>query len=222
MKFMTTSHRGILFLEQEEGKMNHAYPDPATGGAPWTIGVGHTGPEVHQGLYWDDAQIEAVLKQDLVNNEDSINACVKVPLTQDQFDALVSFAHNEGVNALPHGGLGSGPSTLLRKLNDGDYQGAADCFLDWHIAGGIPHFLDARRRRERALFLSSPAMTASLVSETYSLAKVQKFLGVDADGVMGPHTRAAVVDWQRTHDLEADGVVGPKTLAAMKARGLVL
>ncbi len=211
---MTTSHRGILFLEQEEGKLNHAYPDPATGGAPWTIGVGHTGPEVYQGLYWNDDEIEVALGHDLKASETMINHVVTVPLTQDQFDALVSFTHNEGLGALPS-------STLLRKLNAGDYNGAAGEFLKWHIAGGIPHFLDGRRRREMALFLSSPVLTASVVSSTYSLAKVQAFLGVEADGVMGPHTRAAVVNWQRSHGLDADGVVGPKTLAAMKARGLL-
>lgn len=151
---MTTSPAGLYFLASEEGKVNRAYPDPATGGAPWTIGVGHTGPEVHPGLVWSDAEIDAALAHDLVLNEASINHCVTVALTRNQFDALNSFVHNEGVYALPHGGPGGGPSHLLASLNAGDYAGAADRFLDWHIANGIPHFLDARRRRERTLFLT--------------------------------------------------------------------
>lgn len=151
---MTTSPNGLQFLELEEGVERVAYADPASGGPPWTIGVGHTGPEVHPGLVWTDEQVEAALKHDLVLNEASINFCVKVPLTQHQFDALNSFVHNEGLYALPHGGVGGGPSHLLMALNAGDYQAAADHFLDWHIANGIPHFLDGRRKRERALFLT--------------------------------------------------------------------
>lgn len=151
---MNTSENGIKFLEQEEGVMYNAYPDPATGAAPWTIGVGHTGPEVHPGLTWTGAEVDAALRHDLVLNEASINHCVKVPLTQNQFDALNSFVHNEGVNALPHGGPNGGPSHVLMALNAGDYQGAADHLLDWHIANGIPHFLDGRRKRERTLFLT--------------------------------------------------------------------
>lgn len=157
---MTTSPNGLHFLETEEGVERVAYADPATGGAPWTIGVGHTGPEVHPGLVWTDAQIDAALRHDLVVNEASINYILNVPVNQNQFDALNSFVHNEGVNALPHGGPGGGPSHLLASLNAGDYKAAADHFLDWHVANGIPHFLDARRARERALFLRPVGGTA--------------------------------------------------------------
>lgn len=56
-------------LEREEGREHEAYPDPLTGGAPWTIGVGHTGPEVHEGLVWTDAQIDAALDVDILRAE---------------------------------------------------------------------------------------------------------------------------------------------------------
>lgn len=52
-------------LERDEGRRYVAYPDPLTGGAPWTIGVGHTGPEVHQGLIWTDAQVNEALEGDI-------------------------------------------------------------------------------------------------------------------------------------------------------------
>jgi len=54
-------------LEAFEGRRYEAYPDPITGGAPWTIGVGHTGPEVHEGLVWNDDQIDAALTMDIEN-----------------------------------------------------------------------------------------------------------------------------------------------------------
>lgn len=154
---MKVDDAGLKFLMQEEGVRNNAYPDPVTGGDPWTIGVGHTGPEVHPGLQWSDAQVMEALRSDITKAEDCINACVTVPLTQNQFNALASFTHNEGVNALPHGGAGGKPSHLLTLLNSGDYYGAACAFADWHIAGGVPHVLDGRRAREATLFLTEDA-----------------------------------------------------------------
>lgn len=54
-------------IEREEGRRHAAYPDPLTGGDPWTIGIGHTGPGIHEGLVWDDDQINAALKADLAD-----------------------------------------------------------------------------------------------------------------------------------------------------------
>ena len=56
-----------MMLEREEGRRHAAYPDPLTGGDPWTIGIGHTGPEVHQGTVWSDEQINAALEADLAD-----------------------------------------------------------------------------------------------------------------------------------------------------------
>lgn len=52
-----------------EGRAHAAYPDPVTHGAPWTIGIGHTGPEVHEGLIWTDAQIDAAFEADVTGAE---------------------------------------------------------------------------------------------------------------------------------------------------------
>ncbi|EDH9820259.1 TPA_asm: lysozyme, partial [Salmonella enterica subsp. enterica serovar Typhimurium] len=84
----------------------------------------------------------------LVGYENDVSRLVKVKLTQGQFDALVSFAYNLGARTLSS-------STLLRKLNSGDYAGAADEFLRWNKAGGkVLNGLTRRREAERALFLS--------------------------------------------------------------------
>jgi len=87
--------------------------------------------------------------------EDAVNQYVKTSLTQNQFDALVSFTYNEGTGALKH-------STLLKKLNEKDYAGAADQFLVWNKITDpktgekvICETLVARRREERELFLST-------------------------------------------------------------------
>jgi lysozyme len=135
---MKTSDVGLKRLEDREGKRRKAYLDSK--GIP-TIGVGHTGPEVYMGLVWTDQQIEDALRDDVVECENTINKYVEVPLTQNQFDALVSFIFNIGVMAFRR-------STVLRKLNSGDYEGAADAFDMWHI----PKEIIGRRDSEREQF----------------------------------------------------------------------
>lgn len=91
---------------------------------------------------------ERLLKVGLVSYESDVSRLVKVSLTQGQFDALVSFTYNLGARSLS-------TSTLLRKLNAGDYAGAADEFMRWNKAGGkVLNGLTRRREAERALFLS--------------------------------------------------------------------
>ena len=111
---MKTSDAGLQALEKREGKRNKAYKD--TKGI-WTIGVGHTGPNVYEGLAWTDQQVEDALRDDVKIAEDCINKYVTVPLTQNQFDALVSFIFNVGVMAFRR-------STCLVRLNNKDYFGA--------------------------------------------------------------------------------------------------
>lgn len=103
-----------------------AYPD-ATG--IMTIGWGHTGPEVCAGLVWTQAQADAALLNDEQNAIYAVNNLVEVILTQHEFDALVDFVFNCG-----EGNFRS--STLLKKLNAGDYAGAASEFVKWDHAGG--------------------------------------------------------------------------------------
>src|SRR6185503_14715076 len=100
---MKTSQRGIYLLTEREDRRSSAYLDSR--GIP-TIGVGHTGPEVHMGLVWSEGEIEAALAKDLARFEAAVTSAVKVPLNQDQFDALVSFSHNCGEGALVHGDHG--------------------------------------------------------------------------------------------------------------------
>lgn len=148
---MKTDEAGFCFLEEREGKRNVAYPDPATKGPPWTIGVGHTGPEVRPGLVWTDEQVRQALAKDVERFERCINSAVRVPLTQPQFNALLSFTFNLGEGALLS-------STLLKRLNASDYQGAASEFLRWNRAGGrVMEGLTNRRKMEAALFLSEAA-----------------------------------------------------------------
>ncbi|MNP56642.1 Lysozyme RrrD [compost metagenome] len=94
------------------------------------------------------SQADELLKQGVMQYEKGVEQSVVVLFTQEQFDALVSFTYNLGINALKG-------STLLRKLNSGDYEGAADEFLKWNKAGGkILSGLTRRREAERMLFLS--------------------------------------------------------------------
>ena len=135
---MEISQQGLDLLIAREGTRNDAYLDSV--GVP-TIGVGHTGPEVHLGLHWNDDQIEAALRADLDRFEDAINDSVTVGLEPYQFDALVSFAFNVGVGACK-------TSTLLRKVNRGQFELAALQFDRWHI----PPEITRRRNGEREQF----------------------------------------------------------------------
>ena len=144
---MKTSDRGVALIKAHEGLRLQAYQDPV---GVWTIGYGHTTaagpPKVERGMKITDAGADAILRQDLAKFEGYVSSAVKVPLNQNEFDALVSFTFNLGP-----GNLRS--STLLKKLNAGDRAGAADEFLKWTKAGGktLPGLVK-RREAERALF----------------------------------------------------------------------
>lgn len=160
---MRTSPEGIALLHHYESCRLVAYPDPGSvDGHPWTIGWGHTGPEVKRGLVWTQAQADAAFVQDLAITEAGVARLVRVPLTQGQFDALVSFAYNVGLDENHNGKAeGLGESTLLRKLNGQDYAGAAEQFLLWNKNDGVVMYgLTRRRTAERALFLGSTAQVA--------------------------------------------------------------
>ncbi|HDT2122885.1 TPA: lysozyme [Enterobacter roggenkampii] len=146
---MQTSDKGIALIKQFEGCKLTAYQDSV---GVWTIGYGWTQPvdgkPIRAGMTIKQETAERLLKTGLVNYEIDVSRLVKVSLTQGQFDALVSFTYNLGARSLS-------TSTLLRKLNAGDYAGAADEFLRWNKAGGkVLNGLTRRREAERALFLS--------------------------------------------------------------------
>jgi lysozyme len=144
---MNISEAGIDAIAQREGERLTAYPDPATGGEPWTIGVGHTGG-VEQGDTITQDESRAFLAADLAKAEAAINRGVKVPISQNEFDALCSFTFNVGVANFM-------TSTLLRLLNIGDHKDAANEFPKWNRAAGkIMAGLVTRRAGERDQFLS--------------------------------------------------------------------
>lgn len=144
---MKTSNQGINLLIEREGKRNQAYRDSE---GFWTIGVGHllshNKNDDFSGTVWSDAQVETVLRGDLARFEDAVNSGVGqgTAITQNQFDALVSFSFNIGVQ----GFLGS---TVLRKVRAGDLNGAARAFDMWHI----PESIISRRNGEREQFLGN-------------------------------------------------------------------
>ena len=149
---MKTSTAGRLAITEREGLRLKAYPDPATGGEPWTIGVGHTSaagtPNVRRGMTITAKEADDILSRDLSIFEKGVNDAVTVPLNQNEFDALVSLAFNIGVGAFRK-------STLLKELNKGNRFGAANQFLRWNKAAGkVMKGLTKRREAERAQFLS--------------------------------------------------------------------
>lgn len=145
---MQLSHNGIANIEDLEGFRNGAYKDAV---GIWTIGFGTThinGKPVQEGMLCSRAEGERYLAQDTAAAQTAINQLVKYKLTQNMFDALVSFVYNVGIGAFT-------TSTLLRKLNNGDFDGAAAEFLRWDKAGGKPLLgLTKRRTIERARFLA--------------------------------------------------------------------
>lgn len=135
---MKTSAAGIAKIRGYEGARNEAYADSR--GIP-TIGVGHTGPEVHLGLKWTTVQVDAQLAMDLTHFEQVVSVAVKVPLTQGQFDALVSLAFNIGAVAFA-------ASTLVKRLNANDMAGVPWAWTAWKKAGSAPDALLGRRSSE--------------------------------------------------------------------------
>ncbi|MGD1824861.1 Phage-related lysozyme (muramidase), GH24 family [Chromobacterium violaceum] len=142
---MKTNAAGISLIKQFEGVRLAAYQDMV---GVWTIGYGHTGPDVKAGMTITQQQADQLLAADLEKFETGVRKAVIVPLNANQFSALVSFSYNLGL-----GNLRS--STLLRLLNKGDYEGAAAQFPRWNRAGGqaVPG-LTRRRKAEQALFLT--------------------------------------------------------------------
>lgn len=143
---MKIGERGLELIKSFETLELEAYPDPGTGGEPWTIGWGHTGG-VRPGDTCTEEQADAWLEEDVATAERAINRLVKVKLTQNQFDALCSLIYNIGVGAFEK-------STLLRKLNFRDFLGAAAEFKRWNKSGGrVMKGLTRRRLAEEKLFL---------------------------------------------------------------------
>lgn len=141
----------IDLITEFEGVRLQAYADPAHGWAVPTIGIGHTSaagpPKVFQGQTITLPEAHAILQNDLKKYAAAVDRLVKVPLNANQYGALTSFTFNLGEGNLAK-------STLLKKLNAGDYAGAAAEMPKWNRAGGkILNGLTRRRLAEKELFL---------------------------------------------------------------------
>jgi len=226
------SAAGIDLIAGFEGWSATLYNDVADNA---TIGYGHlvhAGPITNadrNGPYGKGISKQqglALLASDVESKAQAVRQYVTVKLNQGQFDALVSFAYNVGAGNLKS-------STLLKKLNAGDYAGAANEFANWTKAGGkVLEGLKRRRAAEAAMFrgqgTSQPAKPPATPAAKWppsrtlrqgdngaDVAELQRRLKVTADGDFGPKTKAAVVAFQKAKKLTADGIVGPRTAAAL-------
>ena len=141
---MAIAKSTLDFITKEEGARNKAYKDSK---GLWTIGVGHLIKADEQNLITatlTDEQVEDLLRSDLKWCSEAVETSVKVPLQQHQFDARYSLCFNIG-------GTNFAKSTVVKKINENDLQGAADAILMWNK----PDVLVNRRKRERALFLGA-------------------------------------------------------------------
>lgn len=143
------SEKGLQMIRNKEGFREDAYHLGKE--KYWTIGYGHSGPDVKPGDKITKDQAEKLLKNDVARFENAVNRNVKVPISQNMFDALVVFCYNVGPGAFAG-------STLLKKLNKGDYKGAQEEFAAWNKvkdkAGNMVESkgLTKRRAEEAALF----------------------------------------------------------------------
>lgn len=130
--------------KRPDGKFE-AYPDPGTGGDPWTIGWGSTGPDIKRGLVWTQAQCDERFDRHVQEFVRDVNtALAGAPATQNQFDALVSFHYNTGAIH---------KATLTKLHKAGKYDAAAAEFGKWVNAGGRRMTgLVRRREAESALY----------------------------------------------------------------------
>ena len=141
---MKTSEVGVELIKEFEGCKQVAYQDSV---GVWTIGYGHT-KDVYEGQLAIKKTIERWLQEDLEEFESYVSKLVKVELNQNQFDALVAWTYNLGPTNLKE-------STMLRKLNYGDYESVPDEMRRWNKAGGeVLNGLVRRRDAEANLFSS--------------------------------------------------------------------
>jgi lysozyme len=149
---LTYSSNGLSLTEKFEGFRSAAYRDQV---GVWTIGYGHTGPDVVSGRTITPAQAQALLAKDVGIAVVCVNTLVTVKISQQEFDALVDFVFNLGIGAFKG-------STMLRNLNAGDFTSAAAQFDLWDRAGGaVVAGLLRRRQTEESLFQADDGSTES-------------------------------------------------------------
>ena len=145
---MTALDYALRLIKKWEGCRLTAYPDPATGGDPWTIGWGSTGKGIGPGVQWTLEQADDRLSRDVGQFMGSVERMLRVKPEPNELGAMTSLAYNIWL-----GNFRS--STLLRKYNAGDKKGAAAEFLRWNRAAGkVMRGLTNRRADERGVFLA--------------------------------------------------------------------
>ena len=151
---MNIGQDGIKLIQSFEGCARKrpdgsydAYPDPATGNDPWTIGWGSTGPDIKRGTVWTQQQCDDRFATHVADFAAKVSAAIGgAATTQHQFDAMVSLAYNIGMGNFA-------ASTLLRKHKAGDHAGAAAQFAVWNKANKkVMPGLTKRRAAEAALY----------------------------------------------------------------------
>ena len=142
---MKTSQNGIELIKKFEGCRLETYICPA---GVFTIGYGHTGADVKSSMKITQEEAETLLKNDLKAFERGVQRIIKKELTQNQFDALVSFAYNLGLENLKK-------STLAKLINQGKIKEASSQFERWVYANGVKlNGLIRRRKAEKDLFIA--------------------------------------------------------------------
>ncbi len=161
---MQISQSGLQQIIQREGVILHAYTDSV---GVWTIGTGHTTaagpPTVSPGMTITKAQNDQILLQDLKPIQKQFTQYVKVPVTQNQYDAIISIVFNVGPKFWH--------STAIQRLNAGDINGAAKAILLWNI----PREIIGRRKTEQKQFLTPDSQNASSfgpISDSTSLSDI--------------------------------------------------
>lgn len=158
----TVTAETIEHVKRWEGCRLQAYPDPGSrDGTPWTIGYGHTSDahmQVYKGLSISQAQADAALEHDLNETAAAVDGLVKVSLNDNQFGALVSFTFNVGVGAFKG-------STLLKKLNAGDYAAVPAQLARWNKNdGAVMPGLTNRRAAEAGLWVKGAFVASNTVA----------------------------------------------------------
>lgn len=216
---MKTSDATLKKIKEFEGCRLKAYK-PVAAEKYWTIGVGHYGPDVTEGMTITESQAMELLRKDIARFENHVTA-TGLTLTQNQFDALVSFTYN------------CGPGNLAKLIRGRDYQQIADAML-FYTRGADKKVLKGlvrRREWERNLFLSGRTpVKANPYARPYGLVKPgmrgepvqwvqwelnQQGFSLKVDGIYGPKTEDAVRTFQNRSHLACDAIVGPRTIAAL-------
>jgi len=229
MRNMRTSKNGLEFIARWEGVVLHPYMDVAS---LWTIGVGHLirpgdcfssmpNEKIKELLSSKDRdhpyaellitreEAMEVLAEDVTDVESYLESYIKVPLNQDQFDALISFGFNCGPGVFKTSGA-------CRALNAGDYESVPEKLLDWskvRVNGKLQvnKGLLARRKAEGELFMKQPIRpedpheiptivfwSSELLRDTQARLKMLGLYPGAVDGIMGPKTVAAIEQFSKT------------------------